>query len=180
MQTSKQRTIHCNGNAQDHLWVDMQISDLAISKVQLFATVNIEKEVGGFFIGPQPVKQKNGRYLTIITDVLLAKHTDSGRLEVTFTHETWRHFQDQRMEMYPSFCTTGWFHTHVDVGIFYSGYDKSLHEGFFDLPYMIGLVLDPVRKEMDFFVWDFAHRIHQIGFCQPDWVKENWSSNEYP
>ena len=47
----------------------------------------------------------------------------------------------------------GWFHTHPDLGVFYSSDDVVVHSAAFTMPWHVGMVLDPLRKETSFFGW---------------------------
>lgn len=167
------RTV-CYSEDKNNLCVDIQLGEMALVKTQLFSVSNHDIEVGGLLIGPKPVKQTNGRYLTSITDVIYAFHAKSSRGELTFTAASWAQMTRERVSRFPNMATVGWFHSHPDWGVFYSDYDISLHSGFFDLPFMVGLVLDPVRKQLDFFAWNLNQKISQVGFGLPAWGRDSW------
>jgi len=46
----------------------------------------------------------------------------------------------------------GWYHSHPDLGAFFSGTDRATQRAFFNRPYNVGLVVDPVRDEEAWFV----------------------------
>jgi proteasome lid subunit RPN8/RPN11 len=46
----------------------------------------------------------------------------------------------------------GWYHTHPNLGAFFSGTDRATQRGFFRESYSLGLVFDPVRNEEAWFV----------------------------
>lgn len=46
----------------------------------------------------------------------------------------------------------GWYHSHPNLGAFFSGTDRRTQRHFFNQPYSIGLVMDPVRGEEAWFV----------------------------
>jgi proteasome lid subunit RPN8/RPN11 len=60
----------------------------------------------------------------------------------------------------------GWFHTHPNLGVFYSGDDVVVHSAAFTLPWHVGLVVDPVRKEACFFGWENDELIPFAGFYE--------------
>jgi proteasome lid subunit RPN8/RPN11 len=72
---------------------------------------------------------------------------------VTFTADTWTYIQDTMDRCYPEKRIIGWYHTHPDFGIFLSGMDEFIHTSFFDLPWQIAFVYDPVRREEGMFAW---------------------------
>jgi proteasome lid subunit RPN8/RPN11 len=41
----------------------------------------------------------------------------------------------------------GWYHSHPNLGVFFSGIDRATQSAFFNHPYALGLVVDPIRKE---------------------------------
>ena len=49
-------------------------------------------------------------------------------------------------------CVVGWFHSHPDIGAFFSGTDRRTQAGFFPHPFSVGWVIDPVRREQAWFV----------------------------
>ena len=46
----------------------------------------------------------------------------------------------------------GWYHSHPNLGAFFSGTDRATHHAFFNQPYSVGLVVDPIRDEEAWFV----------------------------
>lgn len=41
----------------------------------------------------------------------------------------------------------GWYHSHPNLGAFFSGRDRKTQKDFFAHPYSVGLVIDPIRSE---------------------------------
>ena len=73
--------------------------------------------------------------------------------EVTFTHETWAHINEQMDTRYADLSVIGWYHSHPDFGIFLSERDRFIQEHFFAGPGQFAYVVDPVRKTEGVFVW---------------------------
>jgi proteasome lid subunit RPN8/RPN11 len=46
----------------------------------------------------------------------------------------------------------GWFHSHPGIGAFFSGTDRRTQAGFFNHPFSLGWVIDPLRGEQAWFV----------------------------
>jgi proteasome lid subunit RPN8/RPN11 len=46
----------------------------------------------------------------------------------------------------------GWYHSHPNLGVFFSGTDRQTQRAFFNRPHSIGLVVDPVRLEQKWFI----------------------------
>jgi proteasome lid subunit RPN8/RPN11 len=46
----------------------------------------------------------------------------------------------------------GWYHSHPDLGAFFSATDRATQRAFFNRPYNIGLVIDPRRNDEAWFI----------------------------
>jgi proteasome lid subunit RPN8/RPN11 len=46
----------------------------------------------------------------------------------------------------------GWYHSHPNLGAFFSGTDRRTQASFFNQPHCLGLVVDPVRREEKWFI----------------------------
>ena len=46
----------------------------------------------------------------------------------------------------------GWYHSHPNLGAFFSGIDRQNQAAVFHHPYSLGLVIDPIRHEEKWFV----------------------------
>jgi proteasome lid subunit RPN8/RPN11 len=56
-----------------------------------------------------------------------------------------------RAALLPGEVVVGWFHSHPDIGAFFSGTDRRTQAGFFPHPFSVGWVVDPVRREQAWF-----------------------------
>lgn len=89
----------------------------------------------------------------IISDFIYAKYTDASASTLTFTHETWDYIHKEHDENYPDKKIVGWQHTHPGYGIFLSNYDMFIQENFFNIPFQLAYVIDPVQHLRGFFQW---------------------------
>lgn len=87
---------------------------------------------------------------------------------VTFTAEVWARMQAVLEQQHPDQRIVGWYHTHPDFGIFLSEMDLFAHRSFFDLPWQVALVYDPVRSEQGLFVWREGRPTLQTPVVQAD------------
>jgi proteasome lid subunit RPN8/RPN11 len=46
----------------------------------------------------------------------------------------------------------GWYHSHPNLGAFFSGVDKKTQRDFFNSTFNLGLVIDPIRNEEKWFI----------------------------
>jgi proteasome lid subunit RPN8/RPN11 len=72
---------------------------------------------------------------------------------VTFTAETWQHIQETMDRSYPDKKIVGWYHTHPGFGIFLSDMDVFICDNFFNLPWQVAFVYDPLGGDEGNFVW---------------------------
>lgn len=56
-----------------------------------------------------------------------------------------------RALLQPGEVVVGWFHSHPDLGAFFSGTDRRTQAGFFHHPFSLGWVVDPLRSEQAWF-----------------------------
>ena len=68
-----------------------------------------------------------------------------------------------RAALLPGECVVGWFHSHPDLGAFFSGTDRRTQAGFFRHPFSVGWVIDPVRREQAWFVGPRSHELANGG-----------------
>ena len=47
----------------------------------------------------------------------------------------------------------GWQHTHPNYGIFLSNYDMFIQENFFNMPFQVAYVVDPIQNIRGLFQW---------------------------
>lgn len=93
-----------------------------------------------------------GSYL-LIEAAVRGDHADNSTANVTFTAETWSHIQGVMEKDHADLRIVGWYHTHPGFGIFLSDMDLFIHDNFFNLPWQIALVYDPVSGEDGVFIW---------------------------
>lgn len=119
--------------------------------IELFSACDVSKECGSVLIGDY-IENEDGLHI-IISDYIEAKYTDATASSLTFTHDTWDHINMRRERLFPEKRIVGWHHTHPGYGIFLSAYDVFIQENFFDLPFQVAYVTDPVKGNRGFFRW---------------------------
>ncbi len=119
------------------------------------------QELGGVLLGS--CNENDGQYRVCVEAAIEARYTEAAKGSVTFTHQSWDYINQVREEKYPQHSVVGWFHTHPGFGIFLSGYDKFIHQNFFNLPWQIAYVVDPLANKHGFFGWH-NNNLEQIPF----------------
>jgi proteasome lid subunit RPN8/RPN11 len=144
--------------------VTIFLSQLALKQIATHSYSNLESEVGGVLLG---------RAYHYGTDIFLdvraaipAVTADHGPVHFTFTADAWAQLHEDRARRYPELDIVGWFHTHPDLGVFYSSDDVVVHSAAFTMPWHVGMVIDPLRKETAFFGWKQEDLVPYQGFYE--------------
>jgi proteasome lid subunit RPN8/RPN11 len=109
------------------------------------------REVGGILVG-EVCRDDNGPFVSV-DDIIEALHAEESGTELTITHDTWNHIHQQMDTIHAGKRIIGWYHTHPNFGIFLSERDQFIQQSFFNLPFQIALVYDPVRRVHGVFSW---------------------------
>lgn len=144
-----ERMLHGEAPDPDHAQVYM--SRAALLQVQEHAMSNTRVELGGVLLGR--AFQHNGMMIVCVEGAMAARSDENGPVHFTFTHESWSGIHEDRAQMFPTLDIVGWFHTHPDLGVFYSADDEVVHSAAFVQPWHVGLVVDPVRSHASYFGW---------------------------
>jgi proteasome lid subunit RPN8/RPN11 len=97
-------------------------------------------------------QDEQGPYLHIEASIR-GQHAGNLAAQVTFTGETWSHIHDQMEKHHAGRSILGWYHTHPGFGIFLSAMDLFIQDNFFNLPWQVAHVYDPVADDEGMFVW---------------------------
>jgi proteasome lid subunit RPN8/RPN11 len=122
-----------------------------LQQIDEHAHSDLDSEVGGVLMG----HLRDGEsYLSIeVLAALPAVTDDHGPVHFTFTADAWARIHEDRSDQFPDLQIVGWFHSHPDLGVFYSADDVVVHSAAFVMPWQVGLVIDPIRLEGCLFGW---------------------------
>jgi proteasome lid subunit RPN8/RPN11 len=123
----------------------------ALLQINAHSRSRLDCELGGALLG-QAYRYKTG-VVVEVKAALPAVSSDHGPVHFTFSADSWAKLHRDRTAHYPQLDIVGWFHTHPDLGVFYSSDDVVVHSAAFTQPWHAGLVVDPVREEAAFFGW---------------------------
>lgn len=155
---------HLHGRAPAPHQVQIIVSQAALQQIDSHGRSNLTTELGGALLGR--AYQHQNQVFVEIQAALPVVSADHGPIHFTFTADTWRQLRQDREEKYPNLEIVGWFHTHPDLGVFYSGDDVVVHSAAFTLPWHVGLVIDPARNEACFFGWENGDLVPFPGFYE--------------
>ncbi|MGE5403381.1 MAG: Mov34/MPN/PAD-1 family protein [Candidatus Saccharibacteria bacterium] len=128
----------------------VNITQAVTEQINTLALSDTKRELGGVLLGT--IDEKKGPWVKVEAAVE-AKYTDAAQTSVTFTHSSWEYMNKERETRYPHLKIVGWFHTHPGFGIFLSADDIFIHKNFFDLPWQVAYVVDPVNETAGLFGW---------------------------
>ncbi len=127
------------------------ICDNAYQVIYEHARENTGVEICGVLIGD--VFKDSGRPYLEIIDAIRGEYATNQDGHVTFTHRTWSYINEVRSSKFPDKRIVGWYHSHPRGEIFLSTRDMFVHENFFNQPWQVAFVVDPVSKDDGFFIW---------------------------
>ncbi|MHC4600051.1 MAG: M67 family metallopeptidase [Planctomycetota bacterium] len=119
-----------------------------------YARQDTTRELGGFLVGGRFVDPQ-GEFIWI-ERFLEGRGMGNLPASARFTPETfgdaWRRIEEAGPHGYAPLLL-GWFHTHPGFGAFFSDADRFIHRRFFDLPFLVAMVTDPVKEELLLYRW---------------------------
>jgi proteasome lid subunit RPN8/RPN11 len=136
----------------------------ALAQIDAHSRSNLRTELGGALLGR--AYRHDGAVYVSVEAAVPAVSADHGPVHFTFNADTWSQLRRDRDEKYPNLEIVGWFHTHPNLGVFYSGDDVVVHSAAFTLPWHVGLVVDPARGEACFFGWESGELVPFSGFYE--------------
>jgi proteasome lid subunit RPN8/RPN11 len=92
-----------------------------------------------------------------IEHVLPSRVCESSGVSLAMSTEVWDRARDATFR--GKGMVVGWYHSHPNLGAFFSGTDRSTQRSFFAHAYSVGLVIDPVRHEDAWFMGADATRL---------------------
>lgn len=131
--------------------VKVYIKQDVYKALEKLAASDTSKELGSIILGEYC--QEHGKNHVIISQYIEAKYTDASASTLTFTHETWDYVHSEHEKRFLDKKIIGWQHTHPNYGIFLSNYDMFIQENFFNLPFQVAYVIDPIQNLRGFFQW---------------------------
>ncbi len=123
----------------------------ALDAIHLHGQTRTDVEVGGVLLGTG-YRDAHGPYL-LVEHAIAGTAASSRSTNVTFTADTWHQIQTVWDRDFPDKKMVGWYHTHPGFGIFLSGMDVFICDNFFNLPWQIAFVYDPLGGDEGNFVW---------------------------
>lgn len=131
--------------------VKVYIKQDVYKALEKYALQDVEHERGTIILGDYA--EELGKTHVIISNYIEAKYTDASASTLTFTHETWDYVHKEHDAKFSDKKIVGWQHTHPSYGIFLSNYDLFIQENYFNMPFQVAYVIDPIQNIRGFFQW---------------------------
>ena len=123
----------------------------ALDAIHAHGKADTSVEICGVLVGE--VRHDRISTYLLITDHIPGDKATSKEAQVTFTAETWNIIQARMEKDFSDKNVVGWYHTHPGFGVFLSGMDLFIQDNFFNLPWQVAWVYDPVAETDGVFVW---------------------------
>jgi proteasome lid subunit RPN8/RPN11 len=108
-------------------------------------------ELGGLLIGTAwSLSPADAPVLLRVEAAVLALEAQSSPVSLRMDVALWGRAQAEAARRQA--IIIGWYHSHPDLGAFFSGTDRRTQRAVFHHPYSLGLVVDPVRGEERWFL----------------------------
>ncbi|MCA9177152.1 MAG: Mov34/MPN/PAD-1 family protein [Planctomycetales bacterium] len=130
--------------------VPIFLHEQVLDEVLAYSEQDLRRELGGFLLGGY---HRDVRTYVEIRRFWPAVDATSRAASLTFTHDTWSKLHRDVERQFPDEMVVGWQHTHPNMGLFLSGYDLFIQQHFFRQPWQVAMVVDPCRREFEFFQW---------------------------
>ena len=112
-----------------------------------------EVESGGLLVGKTYLSNSafatSLRHVVVILKSVAADEATGRRVSLRMEPRLWTKTNSEKA---PDQFVVGWYHSHPNLGAFFSGTDRLTQSRFFPEPHKVGWVIDPVRKEDAWFI----------------------------
>lgn len=109
------------------------------------------EEVAGLLCGRVWTDDHHRVLVAIDHAIPATEHVETSGVHVSFRAEAWDSLSSSISALEGGVLLVGWFHTHPGLGAFFSGTDLRTQRGAFREPWQLGLVMDPIRGEVQAF-----------------------------
>jgi proteasome lid subunit RPN8/RPN11 len=114
-----------------------------------------QDELGGLLIGRAYLAPSEIQTI-VVQSSLASRVFDSTGVSLRMETEIW---DRARPLLDAGALAVGWYHSHPNLGAFFSETDRTTQRSFFRNAFSVGIVIDPVRDEMCAFVGPDSTRI---------------------
>jgi proteasome lid subunit RPN8/RPN11 len=107
-------------------------------------------EMGGLLMGAvHRMSNDANEFVVAVTRSVPSRNDISSPVSLRMATDVW---ESARLISGDQRSVIGWYHSHPDLGAFFSGTDRRTQRAFFNQPQGLALVVDPVRNEHKWFI----------------------------
>lgn|GEM_PF-1704449 len=122
---------------------------------------DITNELGGLLLGDiyrfSYSVEHNYPFFSVITNSIESLNFRNTSVSLHMGTELWSRAQEY---IDKGKSVIGWYHSHPNLGAFFSCTDRATQKAFFNNPFSLGVVIDPVRFEVQSFVGPDSEKLH--------------------
>jgi len=122
-------------------------------------------ELGGLLIGKIYRIGEGQRFLINLDDIVASKSFENSPVSLRMDSGIWR---DANSQLSDTQAVVGWYHSHPNLGVFFSGTDRRNQKASFSQSFHLGLVYDPIREETALFKGAESEEVPLIQFTVLD------------
>lgn len=127
------------------------IRRMALEQIHRHGSETTDVEICGVLVG-NIYRDASGPWL-YIESIVRGDSAEGHAAQVTFKAETWEQIQREMDAKHGDKRIVGWYHTHPGFGVFLSGMDLFIQDNFFNFPWQVAFVYDPIGGDEASFVW---------------------------
>ncbi len=116
----------------------------ALAGLQDFLNEDTGREHGGVLLGLPYIDPVSGVPYVDVQAAIPALDTEGTPVHLQFTAAAWEYISGLMAEEHPDRVIVGWFHSHPGLGVFMSTTDAAAQRAFYNQPWHLALVVDPL------------------------------------
>lgn len=127
------------------------VEDEVLNSLHDFLSEETTREHGGVLVGKPYWDAQRQQHFVVIHRAIPAFATQGSPVHLQFTAETWDYIAGIIEEELPGMAVVGWHHSHPNLGVFMSGTDRATQAAFYNHPWCVAIVVDPIAHRTGWF-----------------------------
>jgi proteasome lid subunit RPN8/RPN11 len=127
------------------------IEEQALDALHDFLGHDTGREHGGILAGRPYFDPQQRCYFSVVHAAIPARETEGSPVHLQFTPQSWDWISGILEESFPDLVVVGWYHSHPGLGVFMSSTDQATQQAFFNHPWNLSVVVDPLAKHSGWF-----------------------------
>lgn len=118
-------------------------------------------EMGGLLIGKLYQNKTSSRFVSRCERIVPSISHESSPVSLKMDSNIWT---EANKSLDDHECVIGWYHSHPNLGAFFSGTDRYNQQANFNAPFHVGLVVDHIRNEWAVFTGKHSEELPNSNF----------------